>query len=200
MKKIKILLVAFLIVFIIIVLLILYKKNFRSKNINNKILLSNPTNKMTTLKITPLDFQNNDFIPKEFTCDWENRFPAFKLENLSENAKNLTILVEDPDAPMERPFVHLMVANIPITWNNLIIDESSLNQWVLWTNDFWNLWWWWPCPPHWHWIHHYHFKFFILDTDLPLATWFTLNEFLQSLENYKDSIVGYWEVIGLYQR
>ena len=154
-------------------------------------------NKMQELKIVPLSFKENDFIPKDYTCDGKNTFPSFELKFIPKNTKSIIMMVEDPDAPMERPFIHVMAVNIPA---NNFVDENTLKKSVLWTNYFGKLGWGGPCPPHSHGVHHYHFKFFALKNTLPLKNGFSLNDFIYTLNNQKADILASWEVIGLYKR
>lgn len=198
MREIKFWIIIILALVIIIFVVILYKDKVK---LNNKIEKDYDTDKKNTitLKVEPLDFKNNDFIPKKFTCDWENLFPKLKIEDIPSNSKTATVIVEDPDAPIA-PFIHLIVANIPVNWNKLIINDLSLKEGILWKNDFWKIGWWWPCPPRWHWKHHYHFKIFVLDTNLPLNKGFDINILNKTLKQYKKHIIWYGEIVWLYQR
>ena len=150
---------------------------------------------MTKLIIKSPDFKNNGFIPAKFTCDWQDLFPTLEIENLPKNTKTLAMIVEDPDAPMVRPFVHLLAVNIQPT---NIINEKTLNKSTLWVNDFVKIWWNWPCPPVWHGIHHYHFKVFALEDIANLQTWFTLADFVRFINN--ANAIAEWEIVWLYQR
>jgi len=141
-------------------------------------------------------FKNNWSIPSEFTCEGKDLFPTLEIENIPQNTKSLAIIVEDPDAPMVRPFIHLLAVNIP---PKKVIDENTLNNSTLWLNDFAKLGWNGPCPPVWHWIHHYHFKVFALENKADLQTGFNLLDFTKFM-NQKAQIIWEWEIIGLYQR
>jgi phosphatidylethanolamine-binding protein (PEBP) family uncharacterized protein len=123
-KYIMLLVTIFLLVLAIIVV---YSKLVKPKNHN----LSSKNFKMKELNIIPLDFKNNDFIPPKFTCDGENLFPRIEIKNIPKNTKSLAIIVEDPDAPMERPFIHLLAVNIPISGDNIILDKNLLNLAIL---------------------------------------------------------------------
>jgi len=47
-------------------------------------------------------------------------------------------MVDDPDAPMVRPFVHLLAVNVPPV---KIIDENVLAESTLGMNDFMQIGW-----------------------------------------------------------
>ena len=159
--------------------------------------LSSNKKQMTNFVIKPLDFKNWWFIPANFTCDGANQFPRFEIETLPENTQTFVIRVEDPDAPMVRPFVHLLAVNVPAV---KIIDENILAKATLGMNDFMQIGWGWPCPPEWHWVHHYQFKFFALNTGLDLKTGFNLQQFAKALTENEENIIWRAEIIGLYSK
>lgn len=165
-------------------------------NNSKNIYLIHKHTRMTKLIIKSPDFKNNGFIPSNFTCDWQDLFPTLEVENIPENTESLAIMVEDPDAPMVRPFIHLLAVNVPVSNT---INESILAKSTLWLNDFMKLGWNWPCPPVWHWIHHYHFKVFALWNKANLQTWFNLADFVRFMNN-QANILAEWEIIWLYQR
>jgi hypothetical protein len=47
-------------------------------------------------------------------------------ENVPENTKELVIVMEDPDAPLPNPVVHLIVAGIPPSRNFMAEGEMNL--------------------------------------------------------------------------
>ena len=53
-------------------------------------------------------------IHNDYTCEGGDSFPSFQIFNIPANGKYLIVIVEDPDAPMNRPFVHLLAVDIPI--------------------------------------------------------------------------------------
>ena len=65
------------------------------------------------LKITSV-FENNERIPERYTCEGENINPPLHIENIPKEAKTLSIIVDDPDAPAGI-FVHWVIFNIEIT-------------------------------------------------------------------------------------
>ena len=61
--------------------------------------------KNSNISIRSPDFNNNGFIPREFTCDGSRLTPRITIENIPKNAKSLALIMDDPDAPMGT-FVH----------------------------------------------------------------------------------------------
>ena len=159
------------------------------------ILLFN-LHKIEQLKVYNPYFPSGGFIPPEFTCDGENKFPTLEVKGIPHNTKSLVIYVDDADAPTPRPFVHLM-GFLPVVER---IDENVLNHSILGINDFWKLGWDGPCPPKWHGIHHYYFRIFALDKKVMAQSGFTYDEFVEILNSYADNIIASGLLIGLYER
>jgi Raf kinase inhibitor-like YbhB/YbcL family protein len=57
------------------------------------------------IRITSPAFESDGTIPKRFTCDGENVSPALAWTGVPDEARELALLVEDPDAP-GGTFVH----------------------------------------------------------------------------------------------
>src|SRR5207253_11120846 len=91
-----------------------------------------------------------------------------------EGAGSYALILEDPDAPRERPFVHWMIWNIPgtaaslpeglpnaehlVTPQNAVQGKNESGSWGYFG----------PRPPQGHGVHHYHFQLFALDGPLTL--------------------------------
>ena len=66
----------------------------------------------TIMKLTAA-FTNNDLMSAKFTCDGEGIFPELTVDDISVDAKFLTLIVDDPDAH-SGTWVHVLLANILI--------------------------------------------------------------------------------------
>ena len=64
------------------------------------------------MNISSSAFENEGIIPSEFTCDGQDLSPPLSITNVPKNAKTLSIIMDDPDAPMGT-FTHGIVWNIP---------------------------------------------------------------------------------------
>jgi len=53
------------------------------------------------MKITSSAFEDNQKIPDKYTCDGENINPSLEFENIPDNAKSLSLIMEDPDVPKD---------------------------------------------------------------------------------------------------
>lgn len=104
----------------------------------------------------------------------ENRSPPLVWTPV-ENAAAYAIVVEDPDAPRERPFVHWLIWNIPGEATSLpegLPAEARLGQIggaVQGVNDNGAVGWFGPRPPPGHGLHRYHFQIFALAQRLDFA-------------------------------
>jgi Raf kinase inhibitor-like YbhB/YbcL family protein len=112
------------------------------------------------------------------------------------------IVLEDPDAPMEKPFVHWMIWNIPGQVTSL--PEGVPNNAHLVTpqdavqgkNDNDSAGYFGPRPPQGHGVHHYHFQIFALDGPLTLHS----DADLRALTNaMQGRIIADGELVGTYE-
>lgn len=145
------------------------------------------------MKLTSPTFQQNGIIPSKYTCDGQNINPPLQIEDVAKAAKNLVIIVDDPDAP-GGDFVHWLIWNIDpstrqIAENN--IPEGAIEG----TTSFGKNGWGGPCPP--SGVHRYQFKIYALGTELKLNPQAKKAE----LENaMKGQIVDQAILVGLYKR
>ena len=56
----------------------------------------------------------------------ENKSPPLAWSGVPSAAAELVLAMEDPDAPLPRPVVHLIATNIPATWRSLA--EGALSE------------------------------------------------------------------------
>jgi Raf kinase inhibitor-like YbhB/YbcL family protein len=141
-------------------------------------------------KLTSPEFKHKGFIPSKFSCQGDDVNPALIIEGLPSSAKNLVLIVDDPDAPMGT-WVHWVVYNIPVIAK---IEENSIpgTQGV---NDFGRKNYGGPCPP--SGTHRYFFKIYALDRQLNLPEGISK----QALEKaIQDHILDKTELIGLYKK
>ncbi|HWW26670.1 MAG TPA: YbhB/YbcL family Raf kinase inhibitor-like protein [Caulobacter sp.] len=115
------------------------------------------------------------------------------------------IIVEDPDAPRERPFVHWLIWNIPGEATSLpegLPNETSLGliggatQGV---NDNGSVGWFGPRPPVGHGVHHYHVQIFALVERLPFDEKTPLADLVNALKGdalASDDLIVTYEAAG----
>ncbi len=119
-------------------------------------------------------------------------------------AESFALIVEDPDAPGDRPFVHWMVWNIPGAADGLPeglsreANPSELPGAVQGRNSGGGLGWHGTKPPEGHGVHHYHFQVFALSTRLNhLGPETPLAELVNAI---KSACLSSGEIVGLYER
>ena len=142
------------------------------------------------MKLKSLEFENNKFIPAKFTCEGEDINPPLVIEGIPKDAKSLSLIVDDPDAPVGT-WVHWVVFDMPALNK---IEENSVPGKLGITNsgrkDYHG-----PCPP--SGTHRYFFKIYALDTMLNLKEGITKGALEKAMQGH---ILDKAELIGLYKK
>ena len=146
-------------------------------------------------------FSNNEPIPVRFTADGEDISPALSWSGVPENARELALIVDDPDAPGPQPWVHWVIYKIPA-------DAGGLPEGVAKTerpsepagsmqgkNSWRNIGYGGPSPP--SGMHHYYFKLYALDTALDVAAGLDKDGLIAAMEGH---IIAQAELVGTYKR
>lgn len=138
-------------------------------------------------------FNHNEQIPSVYTCDGKDLAPELTISDVPAEAKELALIVDDPDAPMGT-WVHWLVYNMPAT--TIKIDAKNLPQGAKeGITDFGKVGWGGPCPP--SGTHRYFFKLYALDKALDLQVGLTKTQLEKAIKNH---IIEKEELIGLYKR
>jgi Raf kinase inhibitor-like YbhB/YbcL family protein len=118
------------------------------------------------------------------------------------DAESFALVVQDPDAPREAPFVHWMIWNIPGDRTGLpqnLPTEPVLGELggaVQGRNSVGGFGYFGPRPPAGHGVHRYHFQLFALDKVLPMEPSTPLEELQNALK--RDSIAAA-DLVGTYE-
>ncbi len=118
------------------------------------------------------------------------------------DAESFALIVEDPDAPMDRPVVHWMAWNIPGKVEGLpggISPQARADEhggMVQGLNTHGKPGYMGPRPPPGDGPHHYHFQLFALDTRLDLPAHAPFEELIQVL---KAHTIASCDMVGLYE-
>ncbi len=145
------------------------------------------------MTLTSSAFQDRGQIPSKYTCDGEDVNPPLEIQNVSEDAQSLALIVEDPDSP-GKTWVHWVVFNISPTITRIHEDSVPIGAEEVVT-DFGNSGYGGPCPA--SGIHRYNFKLFALDCRLELTEDVTRDEIEQAMSGH---ILEKAELTGLYTR
>ena len=121
-------------------------------------------NAASSISITSPAFQAGGDVPAKFTCNGTNVSPELQIGGVSNEAKSLVLIVDDPDAPRGL-FTHWIVWNIDPKTTRMA-ENSTPTAGVQGTNDFGKRNYGGPCPP--SGTHRYFFKIVALDIKLEL--------------------------------
>jgi Raf kinase inhibitor-like YbhB/YbcL family protein len=117
-----------------------------------------------SITVTSPAFRDGGSIPKRFSCDGDDRSPELRWSGVPVGARELTLVVEDPDADR---FVHWTVLSIPADADG--IEEGRVPAGAIETeNSFGKRGWGGPCPPEGDDPHRYVFALYASDDPLPL--------------------------------
>jgi len=143
--------------------------------------------KVTNQLVVESVFANNTNIPRKYAflyCGGQNINPPLYLKNLSNKAKSLVIVVEDPDASN---FLHWLAWNVePIETipenipKKRIVNDPKMIQGM---NDFGSVGYGGPCPPPGE-KHRYYFKIYVLDTTLDLPITATKKDVFNAMKGH----------------
>ena len=143
-------------------------------------------------------FENNEMIPKLYTCDGNNISPSIIWTSVPNGTKSLALICDDPDAP-SGTWVHWVIYNIrpspselPTKVLSQIATPFGAKQGI---NDFQKIGYGGPCPP--NGTHRYFFKLYALDTKLDLSDDVTKDQLLNAIEGH---VLGKTELIGKYTK
>ncbi len=145
------------------------------------------------MKILSSAFEDNNFIPSQYTCDGNNVNPPLTFSQVPKEAKSLVLIVDDPDAP-SKTWVHWVLYNMPPTTiqivENYVPEKSMVGM-----TDFGKLGYGGPCPP--SGTHRYFFKLYALDLVLTLSQGATKQEVEDKMQNH---ILASSQLVGIYKR
>ena len=119
-----------------------------------------------------------------------------------DGAESYAVIVEDPDAPREKPFVHWMIWNIPAEAGGLpegvplAQHISPPHPIIQGRNDAGQYGWFGPRPPAGHGVHRYYFQVFALDQRLEVGPDTPLVEMLNIL---KGHTIAKGEMMATYE-
>jgi Raf kinase inhibitor-like YbhB/YbcL family protein len=137
-------------------------------------------------------------IDQRHTAYGDNLSPPLRWTPVA-GAGAYAIILEDPDAPMEHPFVHWLIWNIPGSLDalpeglpnadHLITPQGAIQG----RNDNGSFGYFGPRPPAGTGVHHYHFQIFALDGPLTLKSDADLRTLVDAM---KGRVLADTELIG----
>lgn len=143
------------------------------------------------MQLTSNDFQHNQMMPPELTCDGNNRSPHLAWSDAPEGTKSFALSCLDPDSP-GRTFVHWLAYDIPTTVTEFVPDAAPAGVMEL-TNDGGRTGYMGPCPHSGE--HRYFFTLYALDVERLKNV--TSQNFLEIMKAHSLASA---ECVGLYKR
>jgi Raf kinase inhibitor-like YbhB/YbcL family protein len=148
-------------------------------------------------------FSDDGTIPVRYSGEGENVSPPLRWSGVPEEARELVLICEDPDAPMPKPYLHWIMAGIEPQVDELPEALSKerkpdeLEGAVQGDNGSSRAGYTGPIPPKGHGTHHYHFELFALDQPLKVDEAPDREALMKAMAGH---VVAYGEVVGTYER
>jgi Raf kinase inhibitor-like YbhB/YbcL family protein len=148
-------------------------------------------------------FEPGKAIPRRHTGDGEDVSPPLTWSGVPAAAKELALIMDDPDAPRAKPWVHWVIYKVPADAAGLPeavakeaqpADPAGAMQGK---NTWGKIGYGGPAPPKGHGAHHYHFKLYALDAALAVKPGLDKEALLAAMSGH---VVAQGELIGTYQR
>jgi hypothetical protein len=155
------------------------------------------------MRLWSLDFEPGGPIPRvhAYRPEGDNRPPRLAWSGLPAGTVELALVVDDPDAPRSKPWVHDVLYNIPVDANpesmvlrGALVDSAA--RFLPGLNDWNRAEWGGPFPPPGR-PHRYFFRLYALDCALSLQPNLTKEQLLEAMEGH---VLGTAELMGTYQR
>lgn len=155
-----------------------------------------------TIVLSSPAFPDRGLIPARYGGEGvgENVSPALSWSGVPSDAKELVLIIEDPDAPLPRPFVHVIAVAIPPSATSM--EEGRLSSLggsglSLGRNTFGNTKYGGPRPIPGHGPHTYVFQIFAASRVLSLASPPSRRELLRAMSG---AVVARGRLHGIYER
>lgn len=149
-------------------------------------------------------FADGDPIPAEHSKEeGDNTSPPLTITDVPDGTASFALIVDDPDAPTEEPFVHWLIWNIPNQADTIAEgyppsgDGQAFNETRQGTNGFGNQRYDGPAPPPGDDPHRYRFQLFALEHLLGVEEGAHREELEAAMEG---AVVADAELVGTYER
>jgi Raf kinase inhibitor-like YbhB/YbcL family protein len=142
-------------------------------------------------------------IPRRHTGDGEDLSPPLSWSGKPAAARELAMIVDDPDAPTSEPWVHWVIYKLPATEESLVEGIPPVAQpgspagAIQGKNSWGSIGYRGPAPPKGHGVHRYFFRLYALDQSLDLPHGLDKKGLLKAI---KSHIVSQAELMGTYHR
>ncbi len=142
-------------------------------------------------------------IPRRHTGDGEDLSPPLGWTDLPPETRELALIVDDPDAPSQQPWVHWVISKIRPTEPGIpegvhLKPTPSFPAGAVQGKNSWGtIGYRGPSPPRGHGVHRYVFRLYALDEPLNVAAGLDKPALLKAMQGHVLAIA---ELIGTYER
>jgi Raf kinase inhibitor-like YbhB/YbcL family protein len=151
------------------------------------------------IQLTSSAFSEGQPIPPQFAYEDKDLSPALQWSGIPPAAKSLTLICDDPDAPMGT-WVHWVIYDLPAATAGLSegvpVSPELPNGAKQGMNDYKGIGYGGPCPPPGK-PHRYYFKLYALDRVLGLKSGATKQELLKAMNGH---VLAEGELMGTFKR
>jgi Raf kinase inhibitor-like YbhB/YbcL family protein len=150
--------------------------------------------KVKKITVTSAAFGNNKAIPSGLTCDGSSASPPLKFRTVPKAAKDVALIMTDPDLPGGGTFVHWVAWRLPKTG----LPEETLPPGVvqgkssIGTDAYQG-----PCPPPGSQPHHYVFNVYAVSKQITLPPGASADDLRGAV---KGNVLAQGALTGTYQR
>ena len=157
-----------------------------------------------TMPVESGAFGDGSPIPAAYSAgEGRNISPPLRWSGVPQATRSMVLIVEDPDAPTPKPFVHWLMYNIPSEIGSIPQDVphdellDALGGAMQGKNSQMKIGWTGMAPPKGDTPHHYHFQLFALDEKLPIAPGAGRSGLIEAM---REHVIAAGEVVGTYRR
>lgn len=151
---------------------------------------------MSGIELRSAAFTDHTIIPRHYSKDGDNVSPPLSWSGVPDDAAELLLVCEDPDAPSGN-FVHWVITGISPDSTGIEEGETPEGAHVL-TNGFGDQGWDGPLPPAGDEAHRYFFHLYALPDRIDLSDRPTAHEVHRAVDRHGEMASG--TLVGLYQR
>jgi Raf kinase inhibitor-like YbhB/YbcL family protein len=154
------------------------------------------------ITLSSASFQHNQPMPRKQTGDGDDKSPPLAWSDIPTGARELALIVDDPDAPTPKPWVHWVLYRIPADTRALpeamapslrVPEPAGVLQGK---NSWGKVGYGGPAPPKGK-AHRYFFKLYALDAPVNLGPGATKEDLEKAMSGH---VLSEGELIGTYQR
>ncbi|MFQ5654189.1 MAG: YbhB/YbcL family Raf kinase inhibitor-like protein [Planctomycetota bacterium] len=158
---------------------------------------------MQELSIESTAFSHDGTIPRRHSGEGEDLSPALRWSGVPEGTRELALIVDDPDAPTARPWVHWVLYKLAPETRELaegvppVEQVADLSGALQGTNSWGRVGYGGPMPPPGHGVHHYRFHLYALDMPLSIGAGVAKQALLDAMAGH---VIAEGELVGRYKR